>query len=139
MVHNAALDIQRITCPEDLQHLQFYDDMAAVVVPLGLLETLPLKNETRGESPRLEYVEEAIRREGYDCFEPIIVRIGRRGNWVIVNGGHRITAARNVSKEFWTNLWGPKVKELYFLVYRTSISDSLRDESHVAAPPPHVV
>ena len=124
MDHNKALDVQRISCADDLENLRFFNDMAAVEVPIELLGVLPLKNEARGNSERLEHVEEAIRRDGFDCLEPIVVRIGRRGRWVIENGGHRITAARSVSQEFWTNLWRQKVRYLYFLVYRTPISNS---------------
>ena len=82
-------------------------------------EKLPFKNEARGDSVRLDEVMRSIRRDGYNNAEPIVVRLGRRGRWVIVDGGHRLTAARRVSKELFTNLFGAKVRTISFLLYRT--------------------
>jgi len=56
------------------------------------------------------------------------VRLGRRGRWVIVDGGHRVTAARRVSKEFLTNLFGAKVKTIHFLLYKTPLTNTRLDE-----------
>lgn len=118
---------QRITCADDLNRIQFVEDMAEIEVPIEHLDVLPLKNEDRCDSRRLYEVERAIRDQGYDNLEPVVVRLGRRGRWVIVDGGHRVTAARKVSKEFFTNLFGPKVRSIYFLLFRTPLSNS-RDQ-----------
>lgn len=123
--------VQQVTCREDLAKIRFVDNVAEVEVPIGALDILPLKNEDRSGSARLRHVEQAIRREGYNNLEPVVVRIGRRGRWVVVNGGHRLTAARRIAKEFWTNLLRRKVRSICFLVYRTPLSDVL------AAPTPH--
>ena len=124
--------IQRVTCAEDLDRIEFIDDMAEIEVPVECLDSLPFKNDDRDESERLKAVEEAIRRDGYGSIDPIIVRLGRRGRWVIVDGGHRMTAAKAVSKEFLTNLFEPKVRNLYFLLYRTPLSNTRQDESEDA-------
>ena len=55
--------------------------------------------------------------------DPVIVRLGRRGRWVIVNGGHRVAAARNISKEFCTNLFGKKGRRIHFILFRTPLSN----------------
>ena len=109
--------IFRIRTEADLDRIPFTDGMAAVEVPARLLDKLELKNFKRGESPRLAALERSIRARGFRPTEPITARIGRRGRWIVVDGGHRITAARHVAEEFWTNLFGPKVETLYFVVF----------------------
>lgn len=115
--------IQRIRSAADLANIQFVDDMAEIEVPVENLHLLPLKNDARQDSGRLRQLIRAIRKNGYSSVEPVIVRLGRRGRWVVVDGGHRVTAAQQVSKEFFTNLFGPKVQNLYFLLYRTERSE----------------
>jgi len=107
----------RVREAADLDRIPFTDGMAAVEVPAHLLDDLELKNFERGESPRLAALERSIRARGYQPTEPITARVGRRGRWVVVDGGHRITAARHVLREFWTNLFGPKVETLYFVLF----------------------
>ena len=120
-------DIQRITSAADFETIQFVDDMAMIEVPVECLDKLPIKNADRANSQRLRTVERAIRVRGYDSLQPVIARLGRRGRWVIVDGGHRVTAARRVSKEFFTNLFGKKVRNLHFLLYRTPLSNTRLD------------
>ncbi len=120
--------VQRVESAEDLDRIQFFEDMAEIEVPVSVLDKLPFKNEERGDSVRLGMVMRSIRRDGYNNAEPIIVRLGRRGRWVIVDGGHRLTAARRVSREFFTNLFGEKVKTVYFLLYKTPLTNTRLDE-----------
>jgi ParB-like nuclease domain len=120
--------VQWVESAADLDHVEFYGDLAEIEVPVSALGNLPFKNEDRGDSARLSAVMSAIRRDGYNNAEPIIVRLGRRGRWVIVDGGHRLTAARRVSKEFFTNLFGPKVKTIHFLLYRTPLTNTRLNE-----------
>ncbi len=117
-------NVQWVESAADLDHIQFYEDMAEIEVPVSALGKLPFKNEDRGDSERLDAVMRSIRRDGYNNAEPIIVRLGRRGRWVVVDGGHRLTAARRVSKEFFTNLWGPKVRTVNFLLYKTPLTNT---------------
>jgi hypothetical protein len=107
----------RVRTAEDLDRIPFEGGMAAVEVPAHLLGALELKHFERGRSPRLDALERSIRNRGYQPLEPITARIGRKGRWVVVNGGHRLTAARNVMREFWTNLFGAKVDSLYFVLF----------------------
>jgi hypothetical protein len=116
--------IQRVESLQDLDSLIFFEDMAEIEVPVAALSKLPFKNEDRGDSERLTEVMRAIRRDGYNNADPIIVRLGRRGRWVVVDGGHRLTAVRRISKEFFTNLFGPKVKTVHFLLYKTPLTNS---------------
>ena len=117
-------DIQRVSSADDFEKIEFVEDMAMIEVPVECLDNLPFKNADRSKSARLRAVEKAIRVRGYDSLHPIIVRLGRRGRWVIVDGGHRVTAARRVAKEFFTNLFGKKVRNLHFLLYRTPLSNT---------------
>lgn len=126
--------VQVVRTPQDLANIEFYDDVAEIEVPIACLDMLPLKNEDRTEGDRLRRVENAIRHHGYNNLEPVVVRLGRRGRWVIVNGGHRITAARHVSREFWSNLFGRKVRSIYFLLYKTPLSRTLIDTPEGAPP-----
>ncbi len=121
-------DIQQVTGEGDFKKIRFVDDMAMIEVPVECLDNLPFKNADRSKSARLRAVEKAIRVRGYDSLQPVIVRLGRRGRWVIVDGGHRVTAARRVAKEFFTNLFGKKVRNLHFLLYRTPLSNSRLSE-----------
>jgi len=128
---------------DDFAAVEFYNDMTLVDVPVEALDALPLKNDRREDDPRLKQIIRAIRDEGYNSASPIKVRIGRRGNWVVVDGGHRLTAARKVAKEFWCNLFGRKVRTQSFLVYRTPLSNTLPpdapgadDEDHADARHP---
>ncbi len=128
MAKSPIPSVQWVESAADLSHLEFYEEMAEIEVPVSALGTLPFKNEDRGDSARLDLVMRAIRRDGYNNADPIIVRLGRRGRWVIVDGGHRLTAARRVSKEFLTNLFTKKVKTVHFLLYRTPLTNTRLDE-----------
>ena len=121
-------DIQRVLSADDFDKIEFVEDMAMIEVPVERLDKLPFKNADRSNSMRLRAVERAIRVRGYDSLQPVIARLGRRGRWVIVDGGHRVTAAKRVSKEFFTNLFGKKVRNLHFLLYRTPLSNTRLDE-----------
>jgi hypothetical protein len=135
MVKCPIPSVQWVESAADLDRVQFYEEMAEIEVPVGALGKLPFKNEDRGDSVRLDTVMRSIRRDGYNNAEPIIVRLGRRGRWVIVDGGHRLTAARRVSKEFFTNLFGQKVKTVHFLLYRTPLTNTRLGEPEDAPAP----
>ncbi len=127
MVKKPIPGVQWVESATDLDRIQYFEDMAEIEVPVAALDKLPFKNEDRGDSYRLDAVMRSIRREGYNNAVPIIVRLGRRGRWVIVDGGHRLTAARRVSKEFFTNLLRPKVRTISFLLYKTPLTNTLID------------
>lgn len=114
-----APKVQYIQSEADLGRIDFHDDLAAVEVPIGLVDALPLKNWQRTPEPRLDRVMRSIRARGYVPTDPVICRIGMKGRWVVADGGHRLTAARKVAGEFWTNLCRPKVRTIYFLLFTT--------------------
>jgi hypothetical protein len=131
--------VQRVRAAEDLARIEFVDGMAAVEMPFALTRCIQFKNDRREDSPRLQAVEGSIRRLGYRPLEPIICRIGQKGRWVVVDGGHRLTAARKIDGELWTNLFGRKVRDLYFLLFETPRSRAKlkpRDDAVSAAAPP---
>lgn len=116
--------LSRIKSPSDIDDIDFAEGIAEVEVPIELIEFVPLKHFERQNSPRLQKLIEAIRRNGYSSLEPIICRVGALGNWVVIDGGHRITAAKTVSQEFFTNLFKPKVGDLTFVLFQTPMSYS---------------
>ena len=116
--------LTRITRPEDVDEVDFVDGLAEVEVPVRLLNLVPLKHSERLNSPRLQRLIRSIRSEGYSSLEPIVCRVGALGNWVVIDGGHRITAAKLVSQEFFTNLFGGKVGDLTFILFQTPMSYS---------------
>lgn len=118
----AAAGVYFLRAIEDIPEIPFLNDMALVEVPVGLLDQVPLKNHERSESERLLRLERSIRNKGYSSIQPIIARVGRKGRWVVIDGGHRVTAAKKVAKEYWTNLFGPKVRTLTFLLFKTNVS-----------------
>ncbi|MEO0820529.1 MAG: ParB/Srx family N-terminal domain-containing protein [Pseudomonadota bacterium] len=112
--------VQRIETVNDLYDIRFSEGgLAAVEVPFALLDALPLVNEARTAGPRLQALLDVVRDRGFIPRDPIICRIGMKGRWVVVDGGHRITAARMVGSEFWPNLFRPRVRSLYFLLFTT--------------------
>ncbi len=120
---------RRVTSVEDLRHVTFVDDWAEVDVPVEALDHLPLVNADRLDSPRLRALMRSMRRFGYTSVKPIVARLGRKGRWVVLDGGHRITAARRVSREFWTNLFHKKVRMLQFQLLRTPHSKMPEEEA----------
>jgi hypothetical protein len=119
-----AAPTQRLKQAEDAGAIEFVDDVANVEVPIEVLDQLPLKNADRSDGPRLRRVLRSIRRHGYDNFESVRVRIGRRGRWVVHDGGHRLTAARRVAGELMANLFRRKVRFVRFFLFKTPISNS---------------
>jgi hypothetical protein len=116
---HAAPNIQNIETREDLDRIAFVDGVAAVMVAAEALKYIRFKNAKRENSPRLKAVKESIRANGYNAHDPIIARIGQKGRWIIVDGGHRLTAARQVARELLTNLFGRKVRDIYFILFTT--------------------
>lgn len=110
-----------------MDRIVFVEDMAAIDVAVENLDMVPLKNHERGDSPRLKKLVWAIRLNGYNSLNPVIVRLGRRGRWVVVDGGHRLTAAKKVAGEWWSNLFSKKVHVIHFILFRTPLSETLKD------------
>lgn len=125
--------IQWVERPEDLDRIEWYEDAALIEVPVSALERLPFKNDWRENDPRLKSIMRAIRAEGYNNLVPIRVRIGRRGRWVVVDGGHRLTAIRKLMRSFWTRLFGPRIRSVSMLVFKTPLSNTL--PPHDIEPP----
>lgn len=117
--------IQRVESVEDLANVVFVDDLAEIEVPVEAFDNLPLTNHHRADSDRLTRVTNSIRWHGYDNFDRITARLGRRGRLSIVNGGHRLTAARRVAKEWLPNLFKKKVTTIQMLLFRTRNSGTL--------------
>ncbi|MEM1314267.1 MAG: ParB N-terminal domain-containing protein [Pseudomonadota bacterium] len=109
--------LQRLSRPEDLDAIRFTDGVALVEVAAELIPLIRFKNDHRSEDPRLKRLRESIRRDGYSSYQPITARIGQKGKWVIIDGGHRLTAIRDVMGEWWANLFGAKVRSVQFVLF----------------------
>jgi hypothetical protein len=109
----------RVRDEADFQHIPFQNGMAAVEVPARLLDCIPMRDYERGDSPRLRAMIRSIRNKGFRPTEPIQVRIGRKGRWVVVDGGHRMTAARRVMRNLWDRLMGRRIESFYFVLFLT--------------------
>ena len=114
--------VQFLTDANQLDQLQFTNGMAAVEVPILVVHQIPFRNDKRERSGRLKRVERSVRNLGYNNAEPIICRVGAKGRWVVIDGGHRLNAARTVSAEWWTNLLSRKVHTLYFILFTSALS-----------------
>ena len=51
----------------------------------------------------------------------ITARVGRRGRWIVVNGGHRITAARRVMRDSCRRAGPPKSASKAGVVIRSAL------------------
>jgi hypothetical protein len=114
--------MQRVVRAADIVDLKFQDGVAALTCPIAMLAHLPIKNAEREPSPRLDAVTRSIRNHGYTAEQPIVCRIGRKGRWIVVNGGHRLTALRRINASCWRRLVGPMRGEVYFLLFETARS-----------------
>lgn len=103
---------------EDLDRIAFVDGIAEVDVPIRFLDVLPLVGEKRPETERLNRLMRIIRSQGYGGEPRIVVQVDAKGCWAVIDGGHRITAARRIAKEFWTNIIFPKVITLHFILHQ---------------------
>lgn len=114
----------RVRNNNDLAHIPFQDGAALVELPSSLLSKVRFKNDQRCDDDRLHALERSMRGKGYIPFDSVVTRIGQKGNRVIVDGGHRLTAARHIMREFCSSLFGPKVRNLYFLLSETKRSNA---------------
>lgn len=109
--------VRRISRPEEADALAFRDGVAALMIPWRIAKDLPLEGASRPRTRRLDRLVRSIRAKGYRPAEPILCRVDPDGRWMVIDGGHRLTAARQVAGEFWCNLFAPRVRDLYFLVF----------------------
>lgn len=109
--------LQRIGTPAELDAIRFENGVALIELDARLLRRVRFKNDAREDDPRLEALTRAIRAEGYVSRAPIVCRIGAKGKWVVVDGGHRLTAIRRVMGEWWTNLCAARVRRVQFVLF----------------------
>lgn len=114
-----APETYRFREPGDLGRIPFVDGLASVEVPVEFIADLPIRDFERGNSARLGAIETSIRNNGWQPLDPIIVRIGRKGRWVVVDGGHRLTAILRLRRGLLGRLFGPKIGSIYFVLFLT--------------------
>ena len=100
----ARLPLQRVDTVQDLRAIAFTRGLAAVMVSSSVLPRIAFKNHQRTGSLRVEALAERIADYGYQPRDPIICRIGRRGKWVVVDGGHRLSALARQQDIGWRGL-----------------------------------
>ncbi len=98
----AKLPMQYVMRRRDLAHIVFSEDLAMAMVHEAVLPAIAFKNAERADGPRLRRLMRLIRARGYVPTAPIICRIGQKGKWIVVDGGHRLTALRLLRDERWT-------------------------------------
>ncbi len=97
----AQLRLQRLTAPADLDGIVFEEGLATIEFSAELLPHIRFKNARRGDEARLETLMRRIERDGYVPLTPVICRIGRKGKWVVVDGGHRLSALKRLYQRSW--------------------------------------
>jgi hypothetical protein len=97
----ARLPLQRVRTRADLQGIAFEDGLAALLVDATLLEDIRFKNARRGDAERIGRLVRRIAAQGYVPTTPVICRVGRKGKWVVVDGGHRLTALKALYRRNW--------------------------------------
>ena len=97
----AKLPLQHVRTRNDLDRIAFADGLATVAVEAPLLRHIRFKNARRNDAARIAALRSRIATYGYVGTTPIICRIGQKGKWVVVDGGHRLTALHQLYSENW--------------------------------------
>ena len=98
---------------------------AAVDLTLDQIEKLNLVNDDRGtdrENERFWRLVRAIRDNGYASSDALRI-FYLEDRFVLVDGGHRLNAARKVAKEWLSNLFQEKVHYISCLVTDGPLQD----------------
>lgn len=91
---------------------------AEVDLTLDQIRKLHLVNDdrvTERENPRFWRLVNAIRDHGYSSSDPLRI-FYLDGTFVLIDGGHRLNAARKVAEEWLSNLFREKVHYISCLV-----------------------
>jgi hypothetical protein len=97
----ARMKMQRIETVADLDNIAFDHGLATVEVNADLLPSIAFKNARRGDAARVAALMRRIEDHGYIPLNPVICRIGRKGKWVVVDGGHRLSALKLLYATSW--------------------------------------
>jgi hypothetical protein len=95
----AKLPLQHLSRPGDLDRIRFSDGLATVSVDATLLPRIRFKNARRNDLARVADLRRRIATHGYIPTTPVICRIGQKGKWIVVDGGHRLTALRQLYRD----------------------------------------
>lgn len=133
----ARLPMQRLAKPADLDNIVFDHGLATVEVDADLIPRIAFKNAVREDAARVGRLAERIARDGFRPVTPVICRIGRKGKWVVVDGGHRLSALKLLYDE---NLRFRAARWLRAFARRThALAGAARWLAGLLAGPPNLV
>ena len=92
----ARLPLQRIERKRDLKRIAFTDGFALILFDARLIPEIRFKNDARADAARVRRLARVIAARGYDSSQPVVCRIGQKGKWIVVDGGHRLSALRTL-------------------------------------------
>lgn len=108
---------------------------AEVDLTLDQIEKLHLVNDDRGtdrENDRFWRLVNAIRDHGYASSDPLRI-FYLDDSFVLVDGGHRLSAARQVAGEWLSNLFREKVHFISCLVTPGPLDAAPRNDNRIPA------
>jgi len=109
-----------------------HQGFAEVDLTLDQIQKLHLINDDRGmdrENERFWKLVRAIRDHGYASSDPLRI-FYLDDSFVLVDGGHRLTAARKVAEEWLSNLFREKVHYISCLVTEGPLQDVSDNDNH---------
>ncbi len=109
-----------------------HQGFAEVDLTLDQIQKLHLINDDRGmdrENERFWKLVRAIRDHGYASSDPLRI-FYLDDSFVLVDGGHRLTAARKVAQEWLSNLFREKVNYISCLVTEGPLQDVSDNDDH---------
>ena len=119
---NRAKSVETVDSPSLLNHLDYVESRAEIMVPGVALAQMPFVVDRFIEDDEYWALVDRIKASGYNSAEPIHIRPSRGGVWLVdVDDAARYMAAKHVAGDFFTNLFAQKVRKVRFVLHDTSI------------------
>lgn len=119
---NRTKSVETVDSPSLLNHLDYVESRAEIMVPGVALAQMPFVVDRFIEDDEYWALVDRIKASGYNSAEPIHIRPSRGGVWLVdVDDAARYMAAKHVAGDFFTNLFAQKVRKVRFVVHDTSI------------------
>ncbi len=119
---NRTKSVETVDSPSLLNHLDYVESRAEIMVPGVALAQMPFVVDRFIEDDEYWALVDRIKASGYNSAEPIHIRPSRGGVWLVdVDDAARYMAAKHVAGDFFTNLFAQKVRKVRFVLHDTSI------------------